>query len=60
MDSYIQILCKFHKSMQKIPLPSLPCTKKITLLGPKDDFLSFLLGVKGDFLVQGSDSEGTF
>ena len=28
MDSYIQILCRFQKSKQKVPAPSLPCTKK--------------------------------
>ena len=45
MDSYsIQILCRFQKCKQKVPLPSLK--------NP--------LGVKGLFLVQGSDSGGTF
>ena len=28
MDSYIQILCRFQKSKQKVPPLSLPCTKK--------------------------------
>ena len=28
MDSYIQILCRFQKSKQKVPPPSLPCTEK--------------------------------
>ena len=28
MDSYIQISYRFHKSKQKGPPPSLPCTKK--------------------------------
>ena len=35
MDSYIQILCRFQKSMQKVPPLSLPCTKKSP---PKDDY----------------------
>ena len=43
MDSYIQILCRFQKSKQKVP----PQKKS-----------SF--GVKGDFLVQGTDGGGTF
>ena len=29
MDSYIQILCTFQKSKQKVLPPSLPCTKKL-------------------------------
>ena len=28
MDSYIQILCRFQKSKQKVPPPLLPCIKK--------------------------------
>ena len=28
MDSHIQILCRFQKSQQKVPPPSLPCSKK--------------------------------
>ena len=28
MDSFIQILCRFQKCKQKVPPPSLPCTKK--------------------------------
>ena len=55
MDSYIQILCRFQKSKQKVPPPSLPCIKN-----PKDDFFLILWGVKCDFLVQGSEGEGTF
>ena len=31
MDSYAQILCRFQKSIQKAPPPSLPCTKKCPL-----------------------------
>ena len=29
VDFYSQILCRFQKSKQKVPPPSLPCTKKI-------------------------------
>ena len=47
MDSYIQSLCRFQKSMLKVPPTSLPCTKKSP---PKGDF----------FLEQGSDGGGTF
>ena len=34
MDSYIQILCRFQKCIQKVPPPSLPCTKKSTFNPP--------------------------
>ena len=54
MDSYIQILCRFQKSKQKVPPPSLPCTKKSLFTTPKDEKkISFFWegGVKGDFLV---------
>ena len=60
MDSYIQILCRFQKSEQKVPPPSLPCFKKITFYPLKGrEKLSFE-GVKDDFLLQGSDRGGTF
>ena len=29
MDSYIQILCSFQKSKQKVPPPSQTCAKKL-------------------------------
>ena len=35
MVSYIQILCRFQRSKQKVPPPSLPCTKKSPFT-PKD------------------------
>ena len=60
MDSYIQTLCRFQKSKQKVPPPSLPCTKKSPLTPPKDEKKIIFLGGKGDFLVQGSDGGGTF
>ena len=31
MDSHVQILCRFRKCKQKVPSPSLPCTKKSSL-----------------------------
>jgi hypothetical protein len=57
MDSYIQILCRLQKSMQKVPPPSLPCTKKSPTNPPAPPPQG---RVKGDFLVQGSDGGGTF
>ena len=60
MDTYVQIFCRFQKSRQKVPPPSLPCTKKSPFTPPKEDFSHPLGGVKGDFLVQGSDGGGTF
>ena len=38
MDSFIQILCRFQKSKQKVPPPSLSFTKKITLYPHKGWF----------------------
>ena len=60
MDSYIQILCRFQKGKRKVPPPSLPCTKKSPFTPPKNDFFSSFEGVKGEFLVQGSDDGGIF
>ena len=60
MDSYIQILCRFQKSKQKVPPPSLPCTKKSPFTPQRMRKKSSFGGVKGDFLVQGSDGGGTF
>ena len=60
MDSYIQIVCRFKKSMQKVPPPSLLCTKNHPLPPQRMIFFLSLGAVKGDILVQGSDGVGTF
>jgi hypothetical protein len=52
MDSYIQILCRFQKSKQKVLSPSLPCTKKSPFNPPKKDEKK----IKDDFF----DGGGTF
>ena len=53
MDSYVQILCRFQKSKEKVPPPSLPCTKKSTFNPPlpQDEKKITFWRVKGDFLV---------
>ena len=56
MDSYIQILCRFQKSKQKVPPPSLPCTKKSPFTPRKDEKNL----PEGDLLEQDSDGGGTF
>ena len=38
MDCYITILYKFKKNKQKVPPLSLPCAKKSSFGGEKDDF----------------------
>ena len=42
MDSYIQLLCRFQKSKQNVPPPSLPWTKKSPFTLPKGNFFSLL------------------
>ena len=37
MDSYIQILCRFQKSKQKVPPPSLLSNEKSPFATPKDE-----------------------
>ena len=37
MDSYIQILCRFQKSKQKVPPPSLFSNEKSPFATPKDE-----------------------
>ena len=59
MDSYIQILCRFHKCIRKVPPPSLLSNEKSPFTPPKEDF-SHPLGVKGDFSLLRSDGGGTF
>ena len=60
MDSYIQIVCRFQKSKQKVPPPSLPCTKKSPFTPQRMRKKNHPLGGKGCFLIQGSDDGGTF
>ena len=42
MDSYIQILCRFQKSKQKVPPPPLPCSKKNLPKEASDSYLPSL------------------
>ena len=44
MDSYVQILCRFQKSKQKVPPLSVPYTKKSPFTPTKDE-KNFPLGV---------------
>ena len=49
MDSYIQILCRFQKSKQKVPPPPPFSTQKSPFTTPKEDFSPPLGGIKDNF-----------
>ena len=54
IDCYIQILCRFQKSKQKVPPPPPPHQySKITLHPPRKEHFSHPLGGKGWFFSTG-------